>query len=67
MFVQPDFEAKGVETALLKKSEDLLFESFHEICLETDQKSRTFEFYLRQDWRVSEYFDKGDVKMVKTQ
>ena len=66
MFVHPDFEAKGVGTALLKKAEDLLFESFQEICLETDQKSRAFEFYLRQGWRVSAYFDNGDVKMLKT-
>lgn len=66
MFVHPDFEAKGVGTALLKKAEDLLFNSCQEICLETDQKSRAFEFYLRQGWCVSEYFDNGDVRMLKT-
>lgn len=66
IFVHPDFEAKGVGTALLKKAEDLLFNSCQEICLETDQKSRAFEFYLRQGWCVSEYFDNGDVRMLKT-
>jgi GNAT superfamily N-acetyltransferase len=65
MFVYPDFEAKGIGTALLKKAEDFLFQYFQEICLETDARSRACAFYAQHGWRVGEHFENHDVKMMK--
>lgn len=65
MFVHPDFEAKGIGAALLKKAEDFLFQYFQEIYLETEQKSRAYEFYIRHAWQIVECFENGDVKMKK--
>ncbi|MFT0695014.1 N-acetyltransferase family protein [Acinetobacter bereziniae] len=65
MFVYPDFEAKGIGTALLKKAEDFLFQYFQEICLETDARSRACAFYAQHGWRVVEHFENHDVKMMK--
>ncbi len=65
MFVHPDFEAKGIGTALLKKAEDFLFQSFHDIWLETDRKSRAYTFYTRQGWSVAEDLENDDVRMSK--
>lgn len=65
MFVHPDFEGKGLGRALLKTAEDFLFQYFQEIWLETDQKSRACQFYIRHGWQIVEYFENGDVKMKK--
>ena len=66
MFVHPDFEGQGVGAALLKKAENFLFQYFQEIWLETDAESRAYGFYCRHGWRVAEYFENGDVKMIRT-
>lgn len=66
MFVYPDAENKGIGKALLQKMEQILFENFSEIWLETDRHSRAFTFYSHQGWHVQEELAQGDVKMVKS-
>ena len=65
MFVYPEVEGKGIGKALLEKVEQILFQDFSEIWLETDSHSRAFTFYSHQGWYIEEKLADGDVKMVK--
>lgn len=66
LFIYPHFEAQGVGTVLLNTVETFLYQNFQEIYLETDQKSRAFGFYLHHGWRISQYLEGDDVRMMKT-
>lgn len=64
-FVHPDHEGNGFGKQLMKEAEALLFQKYNRIYLETDSKSRAYQFYKHLGWNTVEFYANGDVKMEK--
>ncbi|WP_168173657.1 GNAT family N-acetyltransferase [Thalassospira sp. TSL5-1] len=68
LFVDPDFEGRGVGSALLKVAEDWLFDQgCQEISLTTDANPnvRAHGFYERHGWTLTGDADDGQVEYIK--
>ena len=69
LFIDPDFEGRGVGSALLKTAEDWLFDQgCPEISLTTDANPnvRAHGFYERHGWILTGDADGGQVEYVKS-
>lgn len=67
VFVKPDFEGRGLGSAVLQPAEAALFQRHALIWLVTDGRAgiRANGFYQRHGWRVVRQLDEGDVRYEK--